>query len=256
MKKLIVSLLMSVSLWVSAAPSAPGAVPVPQKEVPGGLVQLQGKGKFSVVNCQKDLPLAELKDGVQIAARLLFTTGDCVEGSGEWSFQTAAKLKEGTGANVVVFLVSDSKLPMSLVSLEGFWSVVNIAALKADGAAQDVVAKRAKKLFYRTLTAMIETSSSKYPASCLRKVENLADLDSVGDTLTIDHVMNICNAMPNLGFVRSRRLPYRAACIYQVAPPPTNDVQKTVWETVEKERAQGKFKKMKPHPELQELRVK
>ena len=138
---------------------------------------------------------------------------------GAWTLAGAAESLKATKATVAVFVVKDKSLPMSLVALEARWGVVN---------AEGMNAAQVEKEATRVALILLGAASSKYPASVMRPVFSLADLEKAGALMTVDTMMAI---MPNLeanGFSSSREMTYREACEAGIAPAPKTDLEKKI----------------------------
>ena len=123
---------------------------------------------------------------------------------------------------------------------EARWAVVNVYPLKADTNSMDVVRDRLYKSFLRATCLLLGAAPSKFSASPLKPIMSLKDLDALTNTtITFDAAMNMDAYMKGIGIKRYEPMTYRAACEEGVAPPPTNDVQKAIWEKVKSDKERG-----------------
>lgn len=66
-----------------------------------------------------------------------------------------------------------------------------------------------------------------------KAVENGADLEAINrDPLDAQTLLTMIRSVPSFGLTPPRRVPYHRACEEGWAPPPTNDIQKAIWEKV------------------------
>ena len=197
-------------------------------EMHGGVLDCASVGVMAVVNCQKRADLAQIKGKVDDLRHASHMTVELKDGS-----FTLGAVKLPEGVNVAVFVVDDPSLPMSLVSVEEKWGMMNVAPLLADAPDASKIAKRLEKQFVRVASLTFGGGGSQYSGSPLRPVFGVRDLDAVeGEGFTIDVVGAISRNLSALGFKARRRLTYRRACQEGWAPAPTNAFQKAVWDQV------------------------
>lgn len=151
----------------------------------------------------------------------------------KFSLATAKAEREKAGAGAGVFVTEDPALPMSLVALEECWGMVNLAPLKAGAPDAAKFASRFRKELIRITSVVFSGAKSQYRTSPLQTVKSAAELDkTIGDAYGIDSLMNIVKNLPDLGIEPDKRITYMAACQQGIAPAPTNDVQKAIWDKV------------------------
>ena len=205
----------------------------------GGLVQTGGEGKVVIMNFQGDVAESQFAEDAKNMGKEIKTVVEVKKGEGEFSLSKANELLKKSGGNAVLFVVDDKNLPMSLVALESRWAVMNVGALKVDGADKTKLNVRAHKMFLRTACNLLGASTSRYTTSPMQPVASLADLDKVvGDILTFDAVGAMLIHMPKIGITRIKMMSYRKACYEGLAPAPANDLQKKIAEEVKKELAE------------------
>lgn len=185
----------------------------------GGIIEMPGTGKLSVVNAQTKFDQAAIDSGVAEFKRALHVNIETKTGS--WKFGDGVP----EGGATVVYVVDDKTMPMSLVTLEDCWGIVNVDKISD--------AKRFSKEFVRVMIATIGAGTSQYKVSPMQPVQKETDLDSVLDSaLTVDAVMGMKIRLEKLGVTQSKVTAYRKACMDGWAPAPTNDIQKAVWDEV------------------------
>ncbi len=92
---------------------------------------------------------------------------------------------------------------------------------------------RAAKLSCRVATLVCGGAESNGSNCMMKPVTNLKELDAneaVGDEAYV--MMGMINGMTKAGVLPPRRMTYKQACKAGVAPSPTNDIQKAIWDEV------------------------
>ena len=196
----------------------------------GGFIDLEAKGSILVINCQQYFPLDGITNAISLARKNLKTTVDIVEG--KFSVETAQREIAAKNGTAGIFVVDVPSLPMSLVSLEETWGMVNIAKLR-EGATGDVLAKRTGKEFNRVLAAVFGGGLSSQKSSIMRPMTKASDLDkAVNIWIPFDTLGVVFNALPEYGITHRKRIPYIKAVEEGWAPAPTNEFQKAIWDKV------------------------
>lgn len=198
----------------------------------GGFLDVEGKGHLAVLNAQQQFGEADVTNSLeQLKA---FVRGLQVKFlPASFSVATAKAEREKSGAGACVFLVDDPSLPMSLIALEEGWGVVNIAPLKDGNPSAEKLALRFKKEFVRVSSVVFSGCKSQYKTSPLQGVSSLAELDkTIGENYGIDTVMAIATHLPEIGVICAKKITYREACQRGIAPQPTNEYQKAIWDQV------------------------
>ena len=196
----------------------------------GGFIELEAKGSLVVINCQKYFDIDDIANAISLARKNLQATVKVEEG--KFSVETAQREIAAMNGTAGVFIVDEPSLPISLVSLEETWGMVNIAKLR-EGVSADVLAKRAAKEFNRVLAAVFGGGLSSQKSSIMRPITRASDLDRVVNSwIPFDTLGVVFNALPEYGITRRRRIPYIKAVREGWAPAPTNDAQRAIWEKV------------------------
>ena len=238
MKQLFVVGCAMLALSLSAAPKAKTEKPklspeerqqLVMKKV-GGFIEVESKGSIVIVNAQTTLPMEAISNAVAIVKKNLQVKVE--EKTGKFELAVASKTVESFGATAGIFIVDDPALPMSLVSHEELWGVVNLAPLKKD-AAGEKLEKRLNKEFNRVLAFVFSSGLSRQSTSVMKPITKVEDLDGVVNAfLPFDVLTGILNTMPKFGITRKQRVPYRKACQEGWAPAPTNEFQQAIWDKV------------------------
>ena len=120
---------------------------------------------------------------------------------------------------------------MSLVALEDGWGMVNLAPLREGAPKTEKFMQRFRKELIRITSLVFSGAKSQYMVSPLQSATSVAELDKiVGDQYGIDTLMGVVKHLPEIGVVPDQRITYREACRKGIAPSPTNDYQKAIWE--------------------------
>lgn len=141
-----------------------------------------------------------------------------------------AKNLIGNSVGAVIFLVDVTGYPSLVVAPEQCWALINVSALKVDGAAWDVVADRVEKEINRAFAMLLGASNSLMQPCVMRSVHSLKDLDAVNQSnFCPEPLEKIRLGARSLDIRPFRRGTYRSACLAGWAPPPTNDIQRAIW---------------------------
>lgn len=202
----------------------------------GGYVMKPGVGKGTVVFFNVQTRVAE-SNIVKVASSLVRSLRikvavERVEGV-VTPADAGTRLKK-SGAAAGVFLVDDAANPSTLlVAPEGHWSIVNVAALAADGAAEPFVVARTQKEAMRAFLFAFNAGDSQSEDSLMGPIAAPKELDLFpGARPPVDVLNRAIRAMPKYGVERWERYTYRDACQEGWAPAPTNEYQKAVWDKV------------------------
>ena len=138
--------------------------------------------------------------------------------------------------SVAVFIVSSPMLPPMLVAPEERWSLVNVSRLKEElpdnPLGKQLFAARCRGEIMRAFALVCGAWTSQYNNNLLTAT-SVADLDSENpDKMIYDIVQRCMKYLETLGVTPSSKVTYKVACQEGWAPPPTNDVQKAIWDKV------------------------
>lgn len=241
MKRLIFTLFA-----VAIATSAVGITRIPRKPMTdeeraklievrrrqtGGFLEIKGKGYVAVLNGGTEIteetvrgimkPLIEFTRGLNVEIRTIEP----------FTLVKAKAEREKAGAGACVFIADDPALPMSLIALEECWGMVNLAPLREGTPGAEKFALRFRKELIRVSSLVFSGAKSQYMVSPLQSVTSVASLDKVvGDQFGIDTMMDVVKHLPEIGVVPDQRITYREACRKGIAPAPTNEFQKVIWD--------------------------
>lgn len=239
MKKLICSVLLAVvASSVLAAPTARKPM-TPEERAKfiaarqrqtGGVLRVPGKGFLSIYNAQEGVPDSALVPNIDLLKETAREV-DIRLSKKPFSIATAKQVLADEGAGAAVFVIDDSALPMSLIALEENWGFVNLAPLKEGEPSEAKFALRLRKEFIRVTSVVFAGCRSQFKTSPLQTVRNVKELDkTVGDKYGMDAMTMMFNRLPEIGVEPAKMTTYRVACSQGLAPQPTNDIQRAIWE--------------------------
>jgi len=194
-----------------------------QYEVPGSM-----QGEICLANCNSGAEDAWLREVADYLHRETDLNVTCTNGC---AFAWPQPKRVG---DFTVFVVDDKSLPSVLVATEDKWAAVNVARLR--DVRPQFFALRVKKELVRTFSQLCGGASSNYQGGLSGPVRSLDDLDKKLDyRLQVDVRERILKYVREYGVIPQITTTYLAACRHGVAPAPTNEVQKVIWEKVKAE---------------------
>ena len=193
----------------------------------GGFIERPGtaKGSITYINCQQKAPKAWIDESIAYFSEV--TKFKIAYAEGEFNLKNP-KIE----GNATIFIIEDETLPPILIAPENRWAAVNIAPIAKETRPAFFEA-RTKKELSRAFAYLCGATGSKYERSLTRGISSQAELDKNPDyELPMDVVQRFWDYMKPLGVLPAQRATYLKACQEGWAPPPTNDVQKSVWNQV------------------------
>lgn len=201
----------------------------------GGFVMRPAQGKcIRFANAQSAVPESVL---TAAAAEISRAIGINVEVSrlADANASPSTLRDKKTAAVVVIRAEKETSTPTMLVAPEDAWAVLNVGVLARDGAATEVLFERVRKELWRTTAIMLGASDSTFRPCLLEPVHSLAELDALkAKVVCPEPYGNIQRNAKDLGCGSPQFATYRAACREGWAPPPTNDLQRAIWEETRK----------------------
>jgi len=203
----------------------------------GGLVTKPNLGKtIRFIDVQEQVAHTNVAEAARVVAEVVNMPAEAVrsEAPGD-AFELAEKAMKDAKVGAAVLLVADVKLPAVMVAPERSWAVVNVTALARDFPPKEVLAVRARKELVRASAWALGAGESMMKPCIMQYEPTLSALDA--NRLMVpspDPVMRMVNGALARGIDTIREDTYRRACQEGWAPPPTNDVQKAIWEETRK----------------------
>ena len=244
MKHIPVLLLSSlVALSAPPAPSADAAAPadaaakpkVSRMELLGGVATKDPQGPAVVLVDTVGGSAYPLSRVVTEYTTLQPTRIETVAEKAEGDILAYARgVMESRKALMVVVLAAEGDRPALAVYPEERIAVVNMDRL-ADGGDERKLEDRTIKEIWRAMGFLFGVGYAPDDFSAMQPVGTLAELDAVRAQLINPRDMRICTRLcDKYGAVRGIRTTYRQAVVDGWAAPPTNDVQRAIWETYHK----------------------
>ena len=185
------------------------------------------KGTIVYANAQKRAPRAWMESQIAEFNKRLHYAIEIRDA--EFTLPKPKTLGEAT-----LFIVDDDKLPSSLLASEDRWALVNVAPLaQGEGVKPQFFEARVKKALTRSLAQLSGAQDSSHPNSLLCCMTTPSDLDTHIDcSLPVDIISRFPKYLERYGIKPEKIVSYRTACNEGWAPPPTNDLQKAVWDKI------------------------
>ena len=243
MKHLLAVITSVMAFMASSGSDAPSPAQPPRNITPvppakmaewtkrtGGMVKQDPNGKsILIVDARKDktLGFGPLAKTAQVMLHLPFEVKEVETRTVSNPYAEANAFKDGKHP-AVMFVFDTEGLPNLSIYPENAVGCLNVHAL-ADGDAA-VVKQRLLREFWR-LTGFTLGGYAPGMGSVMQPAFSVSDLDEIhGSTLNPLQFNGILNAAIKLDLRTDRAVPYSAACKMGWAPPPTNDVQKAIYE--------------------------
>lgn len=193
-------------------------------------------GKFTFVNMQGIVPMKDIEEPVSTMVRVLshdVTLEAPAAKDGALSIPKIPDLVKAQQARGAIFLVEDDSLPSVLVAPESGWGIINVKFLNSDKPNPLLLAQRVRREMWRTF-AMVNGGANTRMGKCvLQTVLSLKDIDALqAEAFCPEPVNHILAHLDALGVKKYQHTTYANACREGWAPPPTNDVQKAIWDKV------------------------
>ena len=167
----------------------------------------------------------------------VYERGAAVGGDRIYATLAARRTKEHPA---VLALIDVPGAPSLAVYPEDAMAIVNVAAL-AQGSDQVKLRDRLAKEIWRAFGFALGGYAQPMPGCVLQPVYSVEELDALkGRQLAPNRLNGIYRAAGRLGLHSDHPVPYSMACRQGWAPPPTNDVQKALWERFRREREDAK----------------
>ena len=198
----------------------------------GGLVRLSGKGCLVFIDCRSDGSATDYKEAIEAVKISVRPDIRTVCGT-PFSFGNANGQIAKSGGNVAVFVVDEELLPMTLTASEARWGLVNVYPLKADKPSASTLKHRISVLCARQAYRILGADSSKATSCCSYVVKDVKDIDKITSfDISWNASTAINESMPLLSIEPLNIGTYRDACELGIAHPPTNDLQRAIWDKV------------------------
>ena len=203
----------------------------------GGIITVPGKGKIVVMNGQRRIAETTVRLFADNLASIFRARVD-VEPIDGFTVVGADEQRRGRQANVAFYLVEDSSLPISLVSMEGRWAAINVSKVADRDVSAETLKKRTMRELQRVMKALM--TSVVVNGDTAQIVIKGDDLDEVaGGVITPAVMVEMLTGLPAWGITPERTSTYKRACRQGWAPAPTNEFQKAIYEQVKADKERG-----------------
>ena len=198
----------------------------------GGLVTKAPSGKeILIVDRQSAVKLDDWKDFYELMKHVVHAPASYVkvdkpEGCPLAAASEALKMKN---AGVAILVVEDDKLPSLTIAPETGWAVVNVKAVGSDGAKGQALAQRVKKEVWRAAAYLLGAADTTQKGCIMNYIRESKDLDLLGVTPSMGPIQKMIMGASQRGIDLGKRRTYKNACKEGWAPPPTNDIQRVIW---------------------------
>ena len=227
--KAINELLVAVALSIAATFGFAQDLRTAQIAKQGGEIVRKGafQGKVSIVNQQTKL---SAQDCAEVAELLADHT------------QCNIVVDSGDGAAIRLYLIDDPKEPVMLLAIEDHWGRLNLSKMVDDlpgtKAKDKFFRPRARKMIIKAMSLLMGGGASQFPGNIMNTA-TIREFDMLRESIPVDMVDHYRAYLSKLGITRMERTTYLRACREGWAPPPTNDIQKAIWERVHSEKERG-----------------
>lgn len=205
----------------------------------GGTITMWPKnpGLFVFINCQKAInekvifrPVEMIKDDFNV--NIQSQSGN----EKEFDLKRIPAELKGLGANGGIYFINDPSLPISLAAAEDGWGVLNVAPIISDSPDSEKLNKRLQKLINRLFANIHGIADPIMMPACVTKPAiGLAGIDAlICTTFSPEANSKITAYLHKAGYKQRKVGTYYDACEEGWAPPPTNEVQKKIWDKVHK----------------------
>ena len=130
-----------------------------------------------------------------------------------------------------LFVIDDPTMPNLLAAPENRWAMVNVAPYKSEK--EPFYRARVLKELTRGFALLCGASDSQFPGALTSAITKVEDLDHHADyKLPVDLFARFRKYMRPFGVTPGNIETYETACCQGWAPPPTNELQKAIWNKV------------------------
>lgn len=232
--KILTAVIVATSITASLFAEKTIVTPEMRIARAGGLIERANtqKGKVAFIDTQKRFNATNIQS---IAKALADETKVNITYERAEASDCPCKLKDSANADVAIVIIDDPAKPTSAVSPDDGWAMMNVAkldvGLKTDDAKTKFFEKRCRRQLLRIYSLATGGWASNYPGNIMTPGK-LQDLDLVDEFIPEDVKERTARFYKAKGITPKTIASYRKACHQGWAPPPTNDVQKAIWDKV------------------------
>ena len=212
----------------------------------GGVLQKPAKGKMAIISQQKEYTPEEVRHFIKIFSKQIQFPIEVIEDNAAFSLEKAAHIITENKLSVGIILASDKSLPISLVSIEDRWAMINTARLVEGHPDNKIKTKRLQREISRMIKAIFLNGATIKGEAAVKCASDLEKINA--DPIDGQQLFTILRSMPSYGLESPRLIPYSKACQEGWAPAPTNDIQKAIWNKAKEEKERGPVNGLKIKP--------
>lgn len=208
--------------------------------IPSDMILRPEKGKIALLNSQQIIGSDKLLGRGRILSQILCSDIKIEKEEEKFSLQKCEEQMKRHSATIAIFVTDDPALPMSLVSLEGPWAMINASKLAEGNPDTAVLTRRFSAELNRVLRSLLVVGEGGRRVSPIMENIPMApktgkDLDALKNiAIPMEDGIAIHRNMITHGVREAKVIPYEDAVMEGWAPAPTNDVQKAIWDGVHK----------------------
>ena len=239
-RSFIIATLMSLSLstvlaQVAKAKLTPEEIAEKKKAAIARRYAMTGGVVVQPNNDRRVLALVNVDQAMN--GKLLSEIADSI-GSGTRLPVVASDMRPDNAGIVVE--IKDSDYPATFITApENGYAMLNVRRLKTDNPSSDILSRRLTQEVWRVVIMVLGGGYDAEPKCLMKPFATLAELDACPSTCPCP--MNLSAASTGaarFGVVPERQVLYRTAVAEGWAPPPTNDVQRAIFEQVKAEQSE------------------
>ena len=192
------------------------------------------KGCVAFVNAQTAVPQGVIESVATNWVKAMHIKIDIINGPSV-NFQTVDAAAERLAANLVLFIVDDRELKTSILyAPESKWCLLNVRPIFRDNPNEKIISMRGMQETSRAFGLLCGAMNSAYPESLMSAYRSPQELDFNQESwkLAVDTMTAMRAYMKMRGVEPTTFSNYSRAVQEGWAPPPSNAVQKRIWDKV------------------------
>lgn len=202
------------------------------------------RGRIVFANKQDLVTLAIVESAaIRIGSAVKMAVDVISCNSGDFNRKTTTQLLKENKANGIVYLVADESDEPLIVAPEGRWAKINVALLAGSNANV-----RVQKEMVRAFVILFGGGTSDLGHPILGAISSVDQLDAAPYGFPQDVLGRLEQYLAQIGVTPYYQTTYRRACHLGWAPPPTNEVQKAIWDKIKAEKERGPTNPIKIMP--------
>ena len=198
----------------------------------GGRVTKPGscKGSIGIVNVQEKVDKSVIEATVKVIRDVAPYNIRVVEG--KLSGYPTKSAVSACGFDIAIYVVDNADKPDLVVAPDDRWALVNVMPLSEGLTVEkkSLLEKRLRGQVMRAFAMVCGAATSQYPGN-IHNATSVSDLDSLNpDQMIHDVMQRVRKNLTSIGITEPYVAVYKKAAAEGWAPPPTNEVQKAIWD--------------------------